>query len=330
MTDTITLPRAWVEQALGALVRAEMMHGQPNQAAQDALRAALEQPLSSSDWKLVPTTMTNDMAQADKDLRHAVPWVRWEAILAAAPQPPVVKHPETVSASAYDRLQSLCDSQAARIMELEQPQVEHGPVAYATHDTEGSPSMLFFDRREAEGYCDDGEEPTPLYARTQPQVEQEPTPNGATHRQPKQGAFYKRVDGKWYVWSRMENGGPHRWYISPGTIEGCLEPLCTHPQNLNCKSNQARLATLWGYEKPQPKRDPLTDAEILKLGWAVTPYANQMEMLSVARAVERAHEIECEAKTRMCPSSYCECSRDCGDGGCKDFSDAHGADGGVK
>ena len=59
----------------------------------------------------------------------------------------------------------------------------------------------------------------------QPQVEQEPAPNGATHRQPKQGAFYKRVDGKWYVWSRMENGEPHRWYISPGTSESCLEPL---------------------------------------------------------------------------------------------------------
>lgn len=26
-----------------------------------------------------------------------------------------------------------------------------------------------------------------------------------------------------------------------------------HPQNLRCKSNQARLATLWGYVKPQPQ-----------------------------------------------------------------------------
>jgi hypothetical protein len=55
-----------------------------------------------------------------------------------------------------------------------QPQGEQEPVAYATHDTEGSLSMLFFDKREAEGYCDDGEEPTPLYAHTQPQGEQEP------------------------------------------------------------------------------------------------------------------------------------------------------------
>ena len=28
--------------------------------------------------------------------------------------------------------------------------------------------------------------------------------------------------------------------------------LYTHPQNLSCKSNQARLATLWGYVKEQP------------------------------------------------------------------------------
>ena len=37
------------------------------------------------------------------------------------PQPPVVEQSATVSASAYDRLQTLCDSQAARIIELEQP-----------------------------------------------------------------------------------------------------------------------------------------------------------------------------------------------------------------
>ena len=44
-------------------------------------------------------------------------------------------------------------------------------------------------------------------------------------------------------------------------------------------------------EQEQPKRDPLSDEQILKLGWAVTPYANQMEMLSIARAIERAHGI---------------------------------------
>lgn len=40
-----------------------------------------------------------------------------------------------------------------------------------------------------------------------------------------------------------------------------LAPLYRHPQNLNCKSTQARLATLWGYVKEQPKREPLTDEQ---------------------------------------------------------------------
>ena len=227
----------------------------------------------------------------------------------------------------------------------------------------------------------------------QPQVEQEPAPNGATHRQPKQGAFYKRVDGKWYVWSRMENGEPHRWYISPGTSESCLEPLnaaapqppavkdsltaeqpqsvtdchqsqpqveqesvawqsieamavqrykvvpahdsmfyrhavvagdgtqqlyigreteCeniarrfagafldgayeaslyTQPQNLSCKSNQARLATLWGYVKEQPPRQPLTREEIAFIAAACGGLASDF-VVSVARAIEAAHGVK--------------------------------------
>lgn len=35
-------------------------------------------------------------------------------------------------------------------------------VAWLTTDEEGSPAMLFFDRNEAAGYCDDGEEPIAL------------------------------------------------------------------------------------------------------------------------------------------------------------------------
>lgn len=69
--------------------RHEMLRLMEKSAA--TLRAALEQPqpLPSPVWRLVPTTMTNDMAKVDQDLRHAVPWVRWEAILAAAPLPTV-------------------------------------------------------------------------------------------------------------------------------------------------------------------------------------------------------------------------------------------------
>ena len=115
MTSTITLPRSVVEQALEALKighesahdcaetfhiemagykqqRHEALDAEVKQISDaiGALRAALEQPkpLPSTVWRFVPTTMTDAMAAVDKELRHAVPWVRWEAILAAAPQPP--------------------------------------------------------------------------------------------------------------------------------------------------------------------------------------------------------------------------------------------------
>ena len=103
----------------------------------------------------------------------------------------------------------------------------------------------------------------------QQQVEQEPTPNGATHRQPKQGAFYKRVDGKWYVWSRMETGEPHRWYISPGTTESCLEPLYIHPQ---------------------PPRQPLTDQQIHDC-FQHRHRDKATERRMITRAIEFAHGI---------------------------------------
>lgn len=40
------------------------------------------------------------------------------------------------------------------------------------------------------------------------------------------------------------------------------DKLYLHPQDLNCKSKQALLATLLGYTKEQPKRKPLTDEQI--------------------------------------------------------------------
>ena len=71
----------------------------------------------------------------------------------------------------------------------------------------------------------DGNIVSALRAALEQQVMRETAPNGATHIQPQQGAFYKRVDEKWYVWSRMEDGRPHRWYISPGTVESCVKPI---------------------------------------------------------------------------------------------------------
>ena len=44
---TITIPRALLEQALANMVRAELLYGQPNQAIQEAIRAALSAPATA-------------------------------------------------------------------------------------------------------------------------------------------------------------------------------------------------------------------------------------------------------------------------------------------
>lgn len=69
-----------------------------------------------------------------------------------------------------------------------------------------------------------------------------------------------------------------------------LEPLYTHSQNLSCKSTQARLATLWGYEKPQPPRQPLTKEEIAVIAAACGGLASDF-VVSIASAIEVAHGI---------------------------------------
>ena len=63
----------------------------------------------------------------------------------------------------------------------------------------------------------------------------------------------------------------------------------THPQNLRCKSNQHRLATLWGYEKPQPPRQPLTPEAVNDL-W-IKHARSGAYIHAFARAIERAHGI---------------------------------------
>lgn len=79
------------------------------------------------------------------------------------------------------------------------------------------------------------------------------------------------------------------------------DKLYTHPQNLRCKSNQARLATLWGYEKPQPPRQPLKDADLgvyvskELADYTAGAYADygctKDQLIHFARAIERAHGI---------------------------------------
>ncbi len=63
-----------------------------------------------------------------------------------------------------------------------------------------------------------------------------------------------------------------------------------HAENLKCKSNQHRLATLWGYERT---REPLTDDHILSIVRCAPALDTvEDEWLYVVRAVESAHVID--------------------------------------
>ena len=75
-------------------------------------------------------------------------------------------------------------------------------------------------------------------------------------------------------------------------------PLYTAPQpteNLNCKSNQKRLATLWGYVKQEPAHHPLTDEQIIEIAdktqTAEPGTDGYILPISFARAIEQAHNI---------------------------------------
>lgn len=89
--------------------------------------------------------------------------------------------------------------------------------------------------------------------------------------------------------------------INPALVLPFGTALYTHPQNLRCKSTQDRLATLWGYEKKQPPRQPLTDEQIAycifeaRLGAEGAFKRNGSSSYRIARAIERAHGIGGEA-----------------------------------
>ena len=76
-----------------------------------------------------------------------------------------------------------------------------------------------------------------------------------------------------------------------------VQPAYTAPQpteNLRCKSTQKRLATLWGYEKPQ-HRQPLTNEQIIAIAdnarAAESGDAGYILPIAFARAIEAAYGI---------------------------------------
>ncbi len=85
----------------------------------------------------------------------------------------------------------------------------------------------------AEGYSAEGL--IPLYAAPQPAVEDRAKPV----------AWMASDNGDIVHASQFEDAPGGRWD----------RPLYIHSQNLSCKSNQARLATLWGYVKEQPQQE---------------------------------------------------------------------------
>lgn len=115
MTNTITMPRSVVEQALQSLHLGIAMY--PNggtaavaiQATIDALRAALDQPQVNSPeipegWRLVPVEPTDDMLYDIQEYSHILPPRGkriWAHMLAAAPQPPAVEQPQGEQQTRY-------------------------------------------------------------------------------------------------------------------------------------------------------------------------------------------------------------------------------------
>lgn len=73
--------------------------------------------------------------------------------------------------------------------------------------------------------------------------------------------------------------------------DGVRFDLYVHPQNLRCKSTQARLAALWGYVKAEP----LTDEQIAAATGAKPGIPMWLVAVAFTRAIERAHEIGSKA-----------------------------------
>lgn len=52
--------------------------------------------------------------------------------------------------------------------------------------------------------------------------------SSATHYEPFTNAFYKRINGEWYIYSRIGTE-PMHWVRSVGTCAKCLCSISEHP-----------------------------------------------------------------------------------------------------
>ena len=178
MTDTITLPRSVVEQALNwALNHGEKIYAAGGiesidsmNAWAEVLRATLEQPQVQSggippDWKLVPAEPTIpmlhradgltciDFAALGEEGAFDLDELKeiYRAMLAAAPQPPAAE-----KSSGVEQPQSVTDCHQA------QPQGEHEPVAWI------NPGAMEWGKRQCEKVLKLTRKAQPEYDFTEP------------------------------------------------------------------------------------------------------------------------------------------------------------------
>lgn len=290
MTDTLTInmPRSWAERALEELK--DPTYGGGIKLIKELI-AALEQPqdhpeqrlnMVPAGWKLVPVEATDSQIRA----AQATWWhacnceTYWDqiyaAMLAAAPQRPAVeRHADDAAVSRFaevmkNKLAAARDKGRGGWDDPEQCTVEHLAKLLVDHVAKGDPvdvanfAMMLHQREADKGVL--------AAAASQPQVEQEPV------------AWQYRMRPDW------------------GSKKDCWGPWqdCTKEQA--AMYQRVPLLHDWAYESrqlythPQPKREPLTEGEILNFGPgqqdAVWSYEDQVYF---ARAIERAHKIGGEA-----------------------------------
>jgi len=244
----VTLPREVVEQALEALINEGEFRKLLKPLIEksiDSIRAALEQPknhigqhlgMVPAGWKLVPVEPNEAMHRAAvRTVVHCTgnddfPPAVYRAMLDAAPQPPTTEDSSVVQPQANQPALTPVSQRKLDSLLTEGYTISGYSIYHKQKHQHGfvtGSGLVGWWKPEGVEY-------------PQPQVEQEPV------------AFCHVGDV--VVCdndSLLRQLGVKR-----------SDKLYLHPQDLNCKSKQALLATLWGYTKEQPKRPPLTDEQI--------------------------------------------------------------------
>lgn len=291
--EFVTLPREVVEQALDSLLNEGGFRKLLKpfiEKSIESIREALEQPKECYDQR-------DPLADQQIDaIAESMPggldgflkgwgWRQFaRAVFEAAPQPPTTEQSsavveECLTDELKPRFSAHDDAERLKSVARGMSYNDHGE-AVSKHTL-----MEIAVRLESGGYA------APQPPALEQQVEKESTCKDSLQVEQAAVAWLATYTGKVgeplvYVTSSYELAVENDRNQSP-------KPLHLHQQNLQCKSTQARLATLWGYVKEQPKLEPLTDEQILHYGpgeeGAVWSYEDQ---LYFARAIEAAHNIK--------------------------------------